>query len=133
MCTCANNQKDQTRKEVFDFIGTKKLDIFSGKNSPKGFGLFLVPAPDKGILEFKTVYVENLTYQETVKRGHHCVAFQWIPKGITAKTKTAGNLKIMSTNDIIRILDCTSSRCKPSGCPMGCWCYSGETGYCHAN
>jgi hypothetical protein len=45
----------------------------------KRIGLFLVPAPAVGILEWKTVIVENISYEECAKRGENCEAYQWIP------------------------------------------------------
>lgn len=129
MCNC--NSKDQTKKEVFDYIESLKLNILAVKDAPVGFGLFLVPAPELGVLETKTISVDDLTYKDTVKRGHLCLAFQWVPAGITAKARDGAEIKIEKPQDLLHILDCTSSRCSPSGCPMGCFCYSNETGNCH--
>jgi hypothetical protein len=47
-----------------------------------GTGLFAIPAPDIGILEFRVVAVEHLTYEETAKRGDTCRAFKWIPEKV---------------------------------------------------
>jgi len=43
-----------------------------------GTGVFLVPAPEKGVLEYRTVVVENLSPEETIKRGYNCTAFRWV-------------------------------------------------------
>ena len=131
MCNCSSGSKDQTKAAVFDYLESKGFNAL-GNNEIKGFGLFLIPAPEIGILETRTVTVDGLTYKETVKRGSNCLAFQWIPSGISHTLSSGKALAIQSPQDIDLVaLDCTSSRCKPSGCPMGCFCYSNEVGNCH--
>lgn len=130
MCHCSGS-KDQTKEVVFDYL-QNQLQTTSSNQEILGFGLFVIPAPENGILEVKTLTVENLSYIETTKRGNNCLAFQWIPKGISITTRT-GEIKNLNTLEDLNlvILDCTSSRCKPSGCPMGCFCFGNETGNCH--
>lgn len=132
MCNCSSAGKDRTNEAVFAHLAKANLKVFEVDSAPRGFGLFSIPAPEVGILEFKTLTVENLTYTEAVKRGSNCVAFQWIPVGITVKLTTGEEVSIRTTADIDTIArDCTSSPCKASGCPMGCFCFSGESGNCH--
>ena len=132
MCNCAVTAKDQTKEIVFDYLESKNISPSSRSCSQIGFGLFLIPAPDVGVFETRTLCVENITYIETVKRGANCMAFQWIPKGMPVKLKSGSELTVEAKSDIdILGSDCTESRCKPSGCPMGCFCYSNESGNCH--
>lgn len=124
MCDCAKNQ---THDEVFAWIKDKQLKTRSEPDADLGFGLFLVPAPAKGILEYETVIVPDLTYRETVKRGDNCVAFQWIPKGMVPST-TKAMINTVADLEAMR-LNCNDS-CR-GGCPMnGCFCYQGEV-QCH--
>jgi hypothetical protein len=124
MCDC---KKNQTHEEVFNFFKEKKISPFSDK--ALGVGLFMIPAPELGILEYKIINVGDLDYRETVKRGENCKAFQWIPYGISMKglNKT---LTIQSLEDFESLeFNCNDS-CR-GGCPMnGCFCYTGET-WCH--
>ena len=73
-CNC---KKNQTHPDVIKHVIDKKLDV----SRTEGFGIFLVPAPEKGILEVKTVVVENVSFRECVKRGANCIAHQWVPRG----------------------------------------------------
>lgn len=69
------NQKDQTSKEDL----TKLEQCMKDNKEAKGIGVFLVPAPEQGILEYKVVIVEEeITYEECAKRGHNCAAFKWV-------------------------------------------------------
>lgn len=69
-CGC---RKDQTEDESI-----KSLNKSKNAKSELGTGIFLVPAPEKGILEKKAVLVQGLTYLECSKRGENCIAFKWI-------------------------------------------------------
>ncbi len=77
-CEC---QKNQTHPDVL------KEMIAKGENprTALGFGLFLVPAPELGILEWKTVIVEDISYCECARRAENCQAFLWINKGLIVK------------------------------------------------
>ncbi len=68
-CNC---NKNQTPLDSLKLLQTKQ------NPNMKGTGLFLVPAPEKGILETKVVVVKDLSYQEVEKRGFNCEAFKWI-------------------------------------------------------
>lgn len=50
-----------------------------------GVGLFLLPDPEKGALEFKKIIVEGITYKECIQRGHYCLAFKWVPGKLDRK------------------------------------------------
>ncbi|MGV4201233.1 hypothetical protein [Citrobacter murliniae] len=130
MCDCSSN-KDKTHSDVFDFVSTKKINIFTASDF-LGIGVFSIPDPEAGILERKTVYVENISYVETTKRGFNCFEFQWIPYGINIVRLAGNNLTINTLTDLLEASrDCTSWRCSPSGCMMPCFCRGNETGYCH--
>ena len=122
-CSCHQNQ---TPKNVFQYVNSKGIDIES--NKVLGVGVFFIPAPELGILEYKTVLVEGLTYNETIKRGHNCFAFQWAPFGFPVGE---GEVSVMlaRAQDIV-VLGCSSTSCSGSSCPMGCYCNSGDTGNC---
>lgn len=123
MCDC---KKNQTHEDVFSFIESNNQNPFIDDNL--GIGIFMIPAPEIGILEYKVIHVPNLSYKETVKRGENCKAFQWIPFGITMNGLNK-SLVINSLEDFESLeINCNSS-CR-GGCPMnGCMCYSGEV-YC---
>jgi hypothetical protein len=79
-----------------------------------GTGLFVVPAPENGVPEWKIVRVPNLTYRECVKRGANCGAFQWVANSVK------------TYDELIKVM-CTHS-CPGSGytCDqIGCTCYHG--------
>lgn len=123
MCNC---KKNQTHENVFDFLKTENINLFKSKHL--GIGIFLIPAPELGILEYKTVNVTDLSYRETVKRGENCKAFQWIPFGIEVKG-TNKSYAIKSLKDFESIdIRCNDS-CR-GGCPFGCMCWVGEV-ICH--
>jgi hypothetical protein len=85
---CECEQQNQTSEETHDLLDKSiesKLgktytptDLETARNSIKGWGLFVVPDPEKGILEYKTVYVENITYEECCKRGQNCYVYKWV-------------------------------------------------------
>ncbi len=66
------SKKDQTPEASLKVLQTTKDPM------TKGTGLFLVPDPEKGILETRVVLVRDLTYPETIKRGTNCEAYKWI-------------------------------------------------------
>lgn len=124
MCNCSQNQ---THKDSFEFAKEMKIDLF--KNDHLGIGRFLVPAPEIGILEYKSIEVKDLAYRECVKRGNNCVAFLWIPYGITLNDGQK-KLAINSIEDF-ESLDLSCNDACRGGCPLnGCFCYVGET-QCH--
>ncbi len=75
------SQKNQTHPDVLKEMVTKGED----PKTAWGFGLFLVPAPELGILEWKTVIVEDISYRECARRAENCRAFLWISKGLIVK------------------------------------------------
>ncbi len=66
-CSCNLNQ---TPKESYEALRANSESL--------GTGLFLIPAPDKGILEFGGVIVPHISHSECAKRGETCIAFKWI-------------------------------------------------------
>jgi hypothetical protein len=125
MCNCS--KKDQTPDEVIKFVKEMKIDVFSEKVS--GIGMFFIPAPEIGIMETRTILVDDISYKECAKRGENCLGFKWIPKGF----KTSHNNKeitLLSSDDIRNQLwSCDDCR---GGCVMGCHCISGWT-WCQPN
>lgn len=100
-CHC---QKNQTN--------AKSIEALKKKPNAIGTGLFLVPAPENGVLEYRTVAVANLDYSECVKRGHTTVAFSWIAKSV------------LSFEEIQRKKHLCRGFCRfaGGGCPPGCIC-----------
>lgn len=125
MCNCSKNQ---TGEEIFEYLEEKGLVSKVGKNEHPGIGMFKVPAPELGILEYKTVYVEDLSYKECSKRGKSCVAFKWIPKGYTTEYK-GKKYTFNNTQDILTF-PCEGDSCLRGSCPQPCWCWDYEV-TCH--
>lgn len=127
-CNCGGS-KNQTHEAVFKFVKENMLNVATDKDAHLGFGLFLIPAPELGILEYKTVIVEDLAYRETCKRGNNCEAYIWIPKGYVGLVGNNEELVVDSMEALERLRDGCSDEC--GHCPMnGCFCYSGES-MCH--
>jgi len=101
---------DQTPEESFKIL----------QNNPKALGtcLFLVPAPENGILESKVIAVPGLKYVEASKRGQNCEAIKWIAD------------EVMSPAEIEKMRpDCSIHFCGPpphDWCPLGCMCGLGN-------
>ena len=112
MCNC---NKDQTPKESKEVLAKSR----NGYLRERGTGIFLIPAPELGVLAYRAVNVQNLTYFECVRRGHHCLAFKWVSvKHADIKAIEASQLR-----------DCFGF-CNYAGgfCPIGCICGPGN--YC---
>ena len=118
-CSC---NKNQTPDSVFTALSKAGLKISSA--DVLGIGLFVVPAPENGILEWKSVLVEDLTYDECMKRGENCEAFQWIPKGLATEVK-GKEFTIQCTADVDQLLSYCNDSCR-GGCPMGCVCFGND-------
>jgi hypothetical protein len=80
-----------------------------------GTGVFLVPAPDIGPLEFRKILVPNIGYRETAKRAVGCPAFKWIPSHL-------------GTQEQLVTLSCESISCVSSDDCLGlaCLCSGGQ-------
>jgi hypothetical protein len=93
-CSCSSSQ-NQTSEKVFQHFDAQQEERSSVLNAPTGTGIFLIPAPDIGIFEFKKILVENVSYIETVKRGQNCTAFSYLPNSILSfeniKARVCGN------------------------------------------
>lgn len=127
-CGCS---KDQTPKEVWDFIEKENLPIHDSKKAVLGIATFLVPDPEAGILETKVVWVGDITREETEKRAANCFGYQWAPKGMPMLVN-GKEIKVNAIEDL-HPYDCTSKKCSASGCSMGCYCNTGDTGNCKKN
>jgi hypothetical protein len=122
-CQCGKNQ---TNPEVLKHCESK------GENPETsiGFGLFLVPAPEFGILEWKTVVVEDMSYVECAKRGANCKAFQWIRTGFVVNLSTKDGKKLSLPVSSRADLDALRNNCAAIQpfcgpgvfCVAGCWC-----------
>jgi hypothetical protein len=115
MCNC-NSKKNQTPKEAFSILEkSKDLEL-------PGIGLFLIPAPEKGIYEFKKIIVPDISLSETAKRGLNCEAFKFIPYGMEFET-TKGKFQINSIKDIEEFY-CFEYACVGTNpyCPSPCFC-----------
>lgn len=108
---CCAKGKNQTHKDAIEFLTTA---IRNGRSerSLMGTGMFIVPAPDLGILEWRELLVENLTIEETEKRGFNSEAFQWVPH------------ELMSFHDIRSRPEprCGGDCDDRPRCPIACWC-----------
>jgi hypothetical protein len=118
-CGCSKNQ---TSIKAIDYLKKSNTPLRSA--STLGIGIFIVPAPENGILEWKTVYVEGIGYDECIKRGENCSSFQWVPHGFT--TELSGkSFTIKSAADIRSLAGYCDDECT-GGCPMGCHCRGGD-------
>lgn len=86
------------------------LEALKKNAKQKGTGLFVVPAPENGILECRVVRVKNISYQECVKRGVNCLAFQWVANSVMSFEKLAE-------------IQCDHS-CADRCDQLGCTCYN---------
>lgn len=68
---------------VHDQTPPEAHEILSKQPQAAGTGIFVVPAPDVGPLEFTVKMVPSLTYEECVRRGFHCPVFKFIPEKLT--------------------------------------------------
>ena len=75
-CNC---NKNTTSDKIFAALKSAGINFRS--STVTGIGLFVVPDPAKGILEWKVIEVDSLTYEECMKRGASCESLQWVPKG----------------------------------------------------
>ena len=111
MCGC-DTGKNHTHEDVHKYFSEQKekLDTFDHREEV-GTGIFGVPDPEAGIMEVKKVLVKDLTYKETVLRGHHCLAFSFVPNGMMPFEK----VKALSCSG-----SCSSSKpCVTPGCLCG--------------
>jgi hypothetical protein len=126
MCGC---NKNQTPVSVFESMIAAGANFRS--DEVKGIGLFVVPAPERGILEYRSVAVEGISYSECMKRGNNCEAFQWLPLGVKI-THEQKSFTVNSLQDLeaMQSFDCNDS-CR-GGCPMGCTCFNNDV-WCRRN
>lgn len=96
--------KNQTPDEALKMLQGKEL------NSVKGTGIFLIPDPEKGVLEWRRVNVAGLTYQDAIKRGENCKALKWVPEALASFAEIQKNQPA-----------CKGFNCK-SPCPYACIC-----------
>lgn len=125
MCSGSTNPRNQTPDSAFEFLTTRSLKL-EGDGATTGIGTFIVAAPEQGIYEFRSVHVEGISYQECIKRGQNCEAFQWCPTGFTAKIgETEHTINTISDLKALAFF-CSDTGCSPRGCPMGCVCYDNQ-------
>ena len=106
-CDC---QKNQTNEESYK--------VLSKKHDAIGTGVFLVPDPEKGILEYKAVTVKSLPYSECFKRGENTTAFMWVAE------------ELHSFEEVMKQRSMCGQFCNAAGlrCPGLCFCGPGN--YC---
>lgn len=107
-CSCNANQ---TPKASFDARDVNRDSL--------GTGLFMVPAPEIGMLEYRGVVVPGITYSACVKRGENCIGFKWIADALM----TVDQINAERANR-----SCLSPNCLP-GFPctdMTCICIGGD-------
>ena len=98
----------------------KALEIVSARPDAKGIGVFLVPAPHIGPLEYRVTIAPCLTYAQTARRGFNCEAFEFLPE----ECITLKDFAVMASG-------CGGRSCsqfqKATDCTPGCSC---KNGYC---
>lgn len=117
--TCNCQSVDQMPAEVEEYLAGLDDSQRSLEANTTGTGMFLVPAPEIGILEERVVLVPELSYEECAKRGTNCEAFKWIPNGFMKFDGIEAKLK-----------KCSRYYCGPNRkwCPWFCFC--GRGNYC---
>ena len=83
-CDCGG-KKNQTAQAAFKFLADRKVDV----RSEMGAGLFLLPDPEAGPLQYKKVLVHDLSFVDVQLRGSNCVAFKWFPYSWKSKPALA--------------------------------------------
>lgn len=119
---CCGGDKNRTDPIVFETIEKQGKDFRS--SDIIGAGIFVIPAPDIGILEYKIVYVDGLSYTECMKRGANCESFPWIAYGFTYSTEEH-EVKFSGIDEIKSYSRKNCPACG-SSCPMGCVCFTGD-------
>ena len=125
MCNCGNS-KNQTPDEVADFLASNASTLQRRDGEVMGFALFLVPAPERGILEWSKTLVTDISASEASKRAQHCAAYQWVPYGYTTTHPQRGDsvtfASAVEAQDIKDWICNNLLRCRPGGCGLGCFC-----------
>jgi hypothetical protein len=107
---CENCGQNQTQQDSFDALTKDARE--------SGSGLFAIPAPEAGILEYKVIVVKDISYDECAKRGQNCNAFKWIAASIMSPADVEDNRKRFP---------CGSYTCPPPlRCPGNCICLIGS-------
>jgi hypothetical protein len=114
-CNCGANQ-DQTPDAC---IKAGAAAAAASKESVRGYGMFLVPAPEKGPLKTKTILVGDLAIEECTERGHLCIAFKWMHEGVVSFKEMESRLSDPSVMG-----KCPwGGHCDTSSdCEFHCWC-----------
>jgi hypothetical protein len=90
--------------------------LSQGKPDDLGTGVFAIPdptSPDYGATT--KILVDDITYQECVKRGHATVAFKWVPHKNGAMDSELKDSKCAIAG----------ARCVDRCAPPGCMCVNG--------
>src|SRR5205085_8341585 len=88
---------DQTPKESLQVLNKSKVP-----DEEPGTGIFLVPAPELGIMECKKVAAPDpITYIECTKRASGTVAFKWIANAYKSHAST---IKAVTTGKCDHVL-----------------------------
>jgi hypothetical protein len=74
---------NQTRPES---LKAAKAALARGQEE-LGTGIFVVPAPERGIHKTKAVAVENIPYREANDRAKNCLAFKWVAQSVAKFNK----------------------------------------------
>lgn len=123
MCTGKNQTKEPALTFLEKVTGSRNFRAFDA-DSPRGWGIFMVAAPERGQDEFDDVIVPDLTYPDCVFRGQHATLFQWIPAGVEVEVD-GKRLALNSLEDLEAIrTSCHMDDTCRGGCVMGCFCWS---------
>lgn len=105
--------RDQTPTDAITDLRQKGIDLALAS----GTGLYLVPDPSKGENQVKKIVVEDITYDEFIRRSLGCLAYKWLPYDHIAKEKLR--------KELARRGSCQPSACiNGSGCPAQCICFN---------
>lgn len=111
------NLHNQTYSQyIIDVENRKKMLL-----APElGVAIFVIPDPEKGIDALKGVAIDDIGYDEAVRRAQHCRMFKWVPHSVG----TFEDYKNAKTS-----FNCTAHRCySGDDCQPSSWCFCGGIG-----
>lgn len=113
-CGCSKNQ---THQNIFEALRKQGKRLAADKLL--GFGIFLVPAPENGILEYRIVSSkEPISYRECAKRGENCKAFKWFPQDIPLEFEEGTTVVFKDLAEFEQWR--AKYNCEDYGCCIGC-------------
>jgi hypothetical protein len=123
-CSCKSGNKDQSPKEVGEYLTTEHKAGRLSDDEPVGVAVFLVPDPVSGPLRYRSIPVAGLTYHDAGLRALACAAFKWFPYGMALDI---GGVQTVIDDNV----DFAKVRCRTGPCnDTAPWCGDPRTCFC---